>query len=77
MPLNLADLSCEATRIGGEVAISFQYDYFEKLGDQNYDIIFITVRLEAKRTAFPRLAEVVGSNPTRSISFCAGITALQ
>jgi hypothetical protein len=31
MPLNLADLSWEANRIGGEVAISFQDDYFEKL----------------------------------------------
>jgi hypothetical protein len=30
--------------IGGEVAISFQDDYFEKLGDQNYDILFIAVR---------------------------------
>jgi hypothetical protein len=33
-----------ADRIGGEVAISFQDDYFEKLGDQNHDIIIITVR---------------------------------
>jgi hypothetical protein len=31
MPLNLADLSWEANRIAGEVAISFQDDYFEKL----------------------------------------------
>jgi hypothetical protein len=31
MPLNLADLTWEADRIAGEVAISFQDDYFEKL----------------------------------------------
>jgi hypothetical protein len=31
MPLNLADLSWEADRIAGEVAISFQDDYFEKI----------------------------------------------
>ena len=44
----------DADRIGDEKAISFQDDYFEKLGDQNYDIIFITVRYEAKRTAFSK-----------------------
>jgi hypothetical protein len=32
MPLNLADLTWKADRITGEVAISFQDDYFEKLG---------------------------------------------
>jgi hypothetical protein len=32
MPLNLADLTSEADRIAGEVAISFQDDYFEKSG---------------------------------------------
>ena len=31
MPLNLADLTLEADRIAGEVAISFQDDYFEKI----------------------------------------------
>jgi hypothetical protein len=32
MSLNLADLTWQANRIAGEVAISFQDDYFEKLG---------------------------------------------
>jgi hypothetical protein len=32
MPLNLADLTWKANWIAGEVAISFQGDYFEKLG---------------------------------------------
>jgi hypothetical protein len=32
MPLNLADLTWKANWIAGEVAISFQDDYFEKLG---------------------------------------------
>jgi hypothetical protein len=29
-----------------------------------------------KEQPFPRLAEVVGSTPTRSISFCYGTTVL-